>query len=171
MTDWTEDDIDFDQEPSDLIKDLRNQLKAKAKANKELTERIAALEPQVRGASLSSILSELKVADHRVARLIPKDLDVTKENVEAWLDEYKDLFNIKTEETASATEAEQQTSSATDQSNEDWKRFQAQSGAPGASVPDTESQQIAMLLAADKASGGNIDVYTAMLRGEIPIPS
>lgn len=171
MTDWTEDDIDFDQEPSALIKDLRNQLKLKAKANKELTERIAALEPQVRGASLSSILSELKVADPRVAKLIPNDLDVTKENVEAWLNEYGDLFNIKTEETASATEAEQQPSGEPDQSIEDWKRFQAQSSAAGTNTPDLESQQIAMLIAADKASGGNIDTFTAMLRGEIPIPS
>jgi hypothetical protein len=168
--DWDDDDIDFDQEPSALIKDLRNQLKAQAKANKELTERIAALEPQVRGASLSSILSDLKVKDPRVAKLIPKDLDVNKENVEAWLDEYGDLFNIKTEEAPGAESAQEQPP-VEDNSNEDWKRFQAQSGAPGANTPDTESQQIAMLIAADKASGGSIDKFNAMLRGDLPIPS
>jgi hypothetical protein len=171
MADW--DDDDNFEDGTELVKQLRKQLKEKTAALKEREERLAELEPQVRANSLTSILSELNVKDPRVARLMPKEIDVTKENVESWLGEYGDLFNIKTGETEGAESASATTDTTNTGSTEqqDWQRFQAQSQAAGAAAPDTESNQIAMLQRANEASGGNVDKYFAMLRGEIPIPN
>lgn len=172
MADW--DDDDFNDDGSELVKQLRKQLKEKTAALKERDERLSVLEPQVRANSLTSILSELNIKDPRVAKLMPKDLDVTKENVESWLGEYGDLFNIKTEETPGASEAQEQRTDGEQQGStdqQDWQRFQSQSNAVGATTPDTDSQQMALLQRANEASGGNVDKYFAMLRGEIPIPS
>lgn len=94
---YDEDDQDFSSGGgNNLVKDLRNQLKAKAKAEKELTERLNSLQKQVREKSIGDVLKTSGV-NEKVARLIPGDIEPTYEAVGAWLEEYKDVFGIRQE--------------------------------------------------------------------------
>lgn len=77
-----------------LVKDLRRQLKEKAEAEKQLRERLEAIETERRRDRVSSVL-ESKGVNAKVAALIPSDVDATEDAVSKWLEGFSDVFGIK----------------------------------------------------------------------------
>lgn len=97
--DWyDENDEDTNQDGQNLVQNLRAQLKAKAKTEKELADKLTALEVRVRVQDVGAVLKSAGV-NEKVARLIPSDVEPTAEAVNKWLEEYKDVFGITVTET------------------------------------------------------------------------
>lgn len=173
MSNWDDDDDD-NQQDSDLVKQLRKQLKEFKTKNQELDTELGTLRPQVRKSSVASILSELG-SNPKIAALLPSDVEPTKEAVKEWLDTYGELFNLTkveaTEGTATGETAGTQTQ-VVDQATQDmWGKIQSGEAAAGATTPDIEKQQIALLGQAQELSGGSFDKFVKILRGEIKLPS
>lgn len=176
MPEWDDDD---DVESSNLVKDLRKQLNA-AKAEKaELVKELGTLRPQVRSNSLKSVLSELGV-NPKIAALLPDSVETSKDAVQKWLDDYGDLFNVKTAEAEEQKKTEEQkpadttagqSTAITPEIMEQWARMQNGEAANGATGPDIDKQQVAHLGQAVAASAGNFDSFVALLRGDKPLPS
>jgi hypothetical protein len=178
MPEWDDDDDD-----SNLVKDLRKQLKDMKSAKDELAKELGTLRPQVRKSSLSQILSEIGV-NPKIAALLPESVETDKEAVTKWLDEYGELFNVKpveplegtSEGTAVAEEQTQQLAgqktelTLTPEIQEQWTRLQNESS-QGTAAPDLEKQQIAQLGRAVAASAGSFDSFVELLRNERPLPS
>lgn len=175
MPEW---DDDEDDDNSNLVKDLRKQLKAAKDARAEIEKELSTLRPQVRSNSLKGVLSELGV-NPKIAALLPSDLETNKDAVSKWLDEYGDVFNLKVAEPAASAAvekpAEQQgatgSTAITPELIAQWQRMQAGEAAQGTTTPDIETQQVARLGQAAAASGGSFDSFVALLRGEKPLPS
>jgi hypothetical protein len=87
-------DYDDQLEGTELVKQLRNQLKAQTKANNEALEELKGFRQEQRTQKLASKLTE-KGLNAKVAKLVPQDV----EDVDAWLTEYGDVFGIKQAET------------------------------------------------------------------------
>src|ERR1044072_1127019 len=101
---------DQDENASDLVKRLRQEIKDRDKRLSDfdatLAERDRELEklrPQVRLTSVRDVLGDLKV-NPKVAKLIPSDVEPTKESVSAWLGGDGDIRAIKGGETADKPE-------------------------------------------------------------------
>lgn len=97
---FEDDDDQFEDEPmseSDLLKQLRRQLR---EANKKLGEydtELSTLRQKTRVTELSDVVKS-KGLDPRVAKLYPKDADATPEAVDAWLAEFGDVFGLQPSE-------------------------------------------------------------------------
>jgi len=179
MPEWDDDDDDND---SNLVKDLRKQIKDMKAAKAVVDTELSTLRPQVRKSSLSQILSEIG-ANPKIAALLPDSVGTDKEAVTKWLDEYGDLFNIKpvekVGETVDGVEKPPETVELAGQKTEltitpdiqeQWTRLQNESS-QGTASPDLEKQQIAQLGRAVAASAGSFDSFVELLRGDKPLPS
>jgi hypothetical protein len=82
-------DYDDQLEGTELVKQLRNQLKAQTKANNEALEELKGFRQEQRTRTVASKLTE-KGLNAKVAKLVPQDV----EDVDAWLTEYGDVFGI-----------------------------------------------------------------------------
>jgi hypothetical protein len=90
MSNDYDDDLDLD------IPDLRKADRAKAKRIKELEAEINDLRKAGRERAVKDVLVAKGVTNPgKIARLIPADVSAEAE-VEAWLTEYADVFNIET---------------------------------------------------------------------------
>ena len=89
--DWME--PGYEDQGTELVKDLRKQLREKASSEKELAEKLAKLENQLRTETVSKVL-EGRGVPAKVAALIPSNVEATADGVGKWLDEYGDVFNI-----------------------------------------------------------------------------
>lgn len=179
MTDniWDDEDDDV-QDESKLIKDLRKLVRDEKAKTKQYEDELKTLRPTVRKTQVSSLLTKLNV-NPKIAGLVPTDIDATEDGIKAWVEEYGDIFGAVPATSGDPTGASSDNSSS-DASSEDpevaaqaaqWQRIQTQSSATGNTTPDKESQQLAMLQAAQKAANGNTDLFFAMLKGDAPIPS
>lgn len=168
MPNWDDDD-DQNTNDSDLVKDLRRQLRELAKARKELDTELSTLRPQVRRQSVSSVLSELGV-NTKIAGILPESVDPTKEAVQKWLDDYGDLFNIQQTQQAEKPAEQQVAAPAAPALPADvqaqWARIQNGDSVVGANVPDQQNEQLAFLGKAVAESGGSFDNYIALLRNQ-----
>lgn len=169
------DDEDDDEQPTgtDLVKQLRKQLKEATAARKALDEELKTLRPTVRNTKVADVLKSLNV-DTKYTKLVPSDLEASEENLKAWAEEFgfvsagsTETSNAQSGETNADTSADDETIQAQAAA---WQRIQSQQSAAGTTTPDNESQQIAMLQAAEKAANGNTDLLFAYLSGEKPIP-
>lgn len=85
--------------PADLRKAHRTAVKELKALKATLTERdarIAELSKRVRNLDIVDLLP--KGVSPKVAKLIPETVEPTADAVKAWLDEFGDVFNIKTDE-------------------------------------------------------------------------
>lgn len=73
---------------------LRKQLEQALAELKTLKEANGTLKEQARQASVSTVLKD-KGYNPKVAKLIPETVDASAEAVQAWLDEYGDVFNVQ----------------------------------------------------------------------------
>lgn len=108
--DWNDDEDDFETgDPagdSSVLRQLRKANAAKEKQIKELTERLASLDKQVRDRSISDVLSS-RGLNPKIAVFIPADVEPTPEAVSTWVDQYGDVFGVQTQQAAPA-EGQQQ---------------------------------------------------------------
>ena len=91
-----DEDYDDDVDPrggtdSDLIRDLRRQLKAAQKAQKEQTQELSRLRAAERERSLGKTLQE-RGLQPKIAKLIPPDVAENDESLSQWLDDFGDVF-------------------------------------------------------------------------------
>lgn len=172
MPEWDDDEDQYSSD-SELVKQLRKQLRDAKKANEGLESEVSTLRPQVRKNAISGILSSLEV-NPKIAALLPSDLEVSKESVETWLAEYGDVFNVKKEPPVE-TKTEGDKPAETVDTNvfppemrEAWARMQGGESTAGAVAPDKEQQEMARLGDAATKSGGSFDNFVALLRNEAP---
>ena len=96
--DW-EDDEDLDvqdtRQPSDsdLLKQLRKELKNKTKALSELEQQLNTVRASQRDATIKTVL-ESKGINPKIAKFIPTDVDSSPEVISTWIDENADVFGI-----------------------------------------------------------------------------
>jgi hypothetical protein len=97
-TNYDEDDdfLDEDQ-PQDVVRQLRRVNKTLEKRLKELEVETNTYKSQTRQRTVKDVLAS-KGINPKVAAFIPQDIEITEEAVSKWLDEYGDVFGVKTEE-------------------------------------------------------------------------
>lgn len=90
---WDEmnEEIPAEVEGAEGIANLRKAYERKSKAEKELREKLSALESRERERTLSETLSA-KGVNAKLASLYPADRESTPEKVDEWLTEYADAF-------------------------------------------------------------------------------
>lgn len=98
--DYEDDDEPQYQDGNKLVQDLRRQLKAKTKAEKELQDKVKALETTTRKSQITQVLKEAGVPE-KVASLVPGDVEPTPEGVKEWLKEYGEVFGATQTATSS----------------------------------------------------------------------
>ena len=91
-----DDDIDFEDGPQDVVKQLRKVNRTLEKRLKELEQEANTAKAQNRQRTVKDVLTS-KGVNPKIAAFIPQDLDVTEEAVNNWLNEYGDVFGIKTD--------------------------------------------------------------------------
>jgi len=99
-TNYDEDDfLDEDNEPQDVVKQLRKVNRTLEKRMKELEAEANTLKSQTRQRTVKDVLTA-KGVNPKVAAFIPQDIEISEEAVTAWLNENGDVFGINTAEAA-----------------------------------------------------------------------
>ena len=83
--------MSYDDNDSDLVRDLRNQIEGKDKELKALRKSVEELQVFKVKVTVDDVIKE-KGLNPKIKGLIPKDV----EDVSAWLEEYGDLFGAAT---------------------------------------------------------------------------
>jgi hypothetical protein len=96
--DWEDEDDDEAQETrqpsdSDLLKQLRKELKNKSKMLSEMEGQLSTIKSEQRQSTIKSVL-ESKGVSSKIAKFIPQDLDPSAEAVESWILENADVFGL-----------------------------------------------------------------------------
>lgn len=99
-----DDDLDFEDGPQDVVKQLRKVNRTLEKRLKELEAEANTYKAQTRQRTVKDVLTS-KGVNPKVAALIPQDIEPTEEAVSNWLNEWGDVFGVKTEEAAEQTPA------------------------------------------------------------------
>lgn len=127
-----DDDDDEGQGPPNtgqqLPKGFRAALAKAQKEAKELKEQNEKLLKQVRETAISQVLTT-KGVPHKLAKLVPVDIEPTADAVEKWLEEYSDVFPVKAAEGDGGSAGDGQAGSAGD----------------GAGETDEEAAQMALI--------------------------
>lgn len=97
-----DDDIDFDgeEDSSNLVKQLRKQLKEMSAALKERDELLEEYFTATREEQIASSLTEMGL-NAKIAKFVPDDVEDEEQLVE-WLNEYGDAFGVQAKDTNSA---------------------------------------------------------------------
>jgi predicted RNase H-like nuclease (RuvC/YqgF family) len=105
-TNYDDDDFfDEDNEPQDVVKQLRKVNRTLEKRLKELEVESTTLKNQTRQRTVKDVLTA-KGINPKVAAFIPQDIDVTEEAVATWLNEYGDVFGVQQESTKGESQAQ-----------------------------------------------------------------
>jgi hypothetical protein len=91
-----DDDFDFEDGPQDVVKQLRKVNRTLEKRLKELEQEANQAKAQNRQRTVKDVLTS-KGVNPKIAAFIPQDLDATEEAVNNWLNEYGDVFGLKTD--------------------------------------------------------------------------
>jgi len=92
-----DDDFDFEGQPQDVVKQLRKVNRTLEKRLKELEQEATSLKTQTRQRTVKDVLTA-KGINPKVAAFVPQDLDASEEAVTNWLNEYGDVFGVKSGE-------------------------------------------------------------------------
>jgi hypothetical protein len=90
-----EDEDDFTNDSSDLVKQLRKAAKQKDKELQELRSQFESLNKAQRERAIKDALASRGV-NQKIASFIPQDIDPTEESVSKWLSDYADVFGFET---------------------------------------------------------------------------
>lgn len=96
-----EDDFDLEDAPqkrddsTDLVRKLRKAERAKEKRIRELEDELGSLRSAQRENLIKNVLSE-KGVNPKIAAFIPSTLETSPEALSAWIEEYADVFGVKT---------------------------------------------------------------------------
>lgn len=99
-----EDDDFINDEPQDVVKQLRKVNRALEKRLKEIEVEASTLKTQTRQRVVKDVLTA-KGVNPKVAAFIPQDVEASEEAVAKWLDDYGDVFGIKSEPNKEETQA------------------------------------------------------------------
>jgi hypothetical protein len=95
---WADDEDDDESTPqqefatdSQLIKELRKQLKAEKRRNKELETNYGELTKAQKERILKDVLSS-KGVNLKIAQFVPADIEASEDAIAAWLDANGDVF-------------------------------------------------------------------------------
>jgi hypothetical protein len=97
---WSDDEIEdmldgeHGGEPTDLVKNLRAALRAKAKEASNYRAELDGVKTISRKSTIENLLKAREL-DAKIATFIPADVEATEESVGKWLDEYGDVFGAK----------------------------------------------------------------------------
>lgn len=89
---YDDDDLDFEDDSSDLVKKLRRAARANEKRAKELEAELQTLRTEQRKSTVKSVL-ESKGVRPSIAKYIPEDVS-TAEDIDAWLADNAEDFGI-----------------------------------------------------------------------------
>jgi len=105
-TNYDDDDFfDEDNEPQDVVKQLRKVNRTLEKRLKEIEAEATTLKNQTRQRTVKDVLTA-KGINPKVAAFIPQDIDVTEEAVATWLNEYGDVFGVQQESNKGESQAQ-----------------------------------------------------------------
>lgn len=106
--DYEDDDDDTTtvESNSDLVKQLRKQLKAKEKETAELKSQFDNISKAQRERAVKDVL-EARGVNSKVAKFIPQDLDPTEESLSKWLEDNADVFGFQVEDKQPAVDPAQ----------------------------------------------------------------
>ncbi len=125
----TDESLFVDQETdTDLVRQLRHQLKETGKRLHTAETRVTELETTGRKSTIAELLTAKGVKNGaKVAALIPADVEPTESGVNTWLDEYKDVFGITAEpaEGGGNSDATNQGSTVSADAQAQWAAAQA----------------------------------------------
>ena len=108
-TNYDDDDfLDEDNEPQDVVKQLRKVNRTLEKRLKELEVESTTLKNQTRQRTVKDVLTA-KGINPKVAAFIPQDIEITEEAVSNWLTEHGDVFGVTTQEAPEGAKAQDQT--------------------------------------------------------------
>jgi len=93
MSNYEDDEDDFDTESNDVLGQLRKANKAKEKQLKEIQEELLSLRKDKRDRTISEVLTARGV-NPKISAFIPQDIDLTEESLSSWLAEYGDVFGV-----------------------------------------------------------------------------
>lgn len=101
--DWDdEDDFDLEDAPvkrddsTDLVRKLRKAERAKEKRIRELEDELGSLRTAQRENVIKSVLSE-KGINPKIAAFIPSTIEADANALASWIDEYADVFGVRTQ--------------------------------------------------------------------------
>jgi len=93
---WDDDDEDViqsQQSESDLLKQLRKELKVKSKVLSEMEGQLSSIKTEQRQNVIKSVL-ESKGVSPKIAKFIPADIDASPEAVNNWIADNADVFGL-----------------------------------------------------------------------------
>lgn len=93
---WADEDEEEDTQQeflsdSQLVKQLRKQLNAEKRKNKELEAKTGELTKAQKERILKDVLTS-KGVNHKIAQFIPQDIEASEDAINAWLDANGDVF-------------------------------------------------------------------------------
>ena len=94
--DWEDDEDDVipsQQSESDLLKQLRKELKSKSKMLSEMEGQLSSIKTEQRQNVIKSVL-ESKGVSPKIAKFIPQDIDASPEAVDTWIQDNADVFGL-----------------------------------------------------------------------------
>lgn len=105
-TNYDDDDFfDEDNEPQDVVKQLRKVNRTLEKRLKEIEAEATTLKNQTRQRTVKDVLTA-KGINPKVAAFIPQDIEISEEAVSNWLNEYGDVFGVKQESQEGESQAQ-----------------------------------------------------------------
>jgi hypothetical protein len=93
---WDDDDEDViqsQQSESDLLKQLRKELKIKSKVLSEMEGQLSSIKTEQRQNVIKSVL-ESKGVSPKIAKFIPADIEASSEAVDNWIADNADVFGL-----------------------------------------------------------------------------
>lgn len=94
--DWEDDEEDIaqvQQSESDLLKQLRKELKNKSKMLSEMEGQLSSIKTEQRQNVIKSVL-ESKGVSPKIAKFIPQDIEANPEVIDNWIAENADVFGL-----------------------------------------------------------------------------
>lgn len=172
---WYEQEQQQGQVPEEETpKGMRKQIQDLAAKLAERDAALAELQKESRQRNVMDALSGMGLPNpEKIARLVPADVAGKPDALKTWVEDYKDVFAPtstagNTSDESGGTEQKGSVELPADQVAA-FQRMQTADASAGNSAPDLESSHLAALIAARNAavtSGGGVDDYIAILRGE-----
>lgn len=102
MSNYEDDEDDFELDSNDAFSQLRKANKQKDKQLKEIQQELAELRKEKRDRTIKETLTARGV-NPKIAAFIPQDIDLTEESLSNWLAENGDVFGVSNQQSNQAS--------------------------------------------------------------------
>lgn len=96
MSNYEDDEEDFELDSNDAFSQLRKANKQKDKQLKEIQSELAELRKEKRDRTIKETLTARGV-NPKIASFIPQDIDLTEESLSKWLEENGEVFGVSSQ--------------------------------------------------------------------------